>query len=81
MPSKANYVVIEDEDSYLVIDDIGPWSNFQTVTNAAEEVIKELLPRLNGRRLYYYDSDDEISELMIEAGGFAGFAFGGPADV
>lgn len=78
MPSKANYDVVEQTGDYVVIRDLGPWTNYQTITNAAEEVIKELLPTLEGRRLYYYDSSGDIGELMISDGGFAGFAFGGP---
>ena len=78
MPSRANYAVVDDSDDILVIKDIGPWSNYPTVTNDAEAVVEELSPRLNGRRLYYFDSDKEIGELFIKDGIFNGYSFGGP---
>ena len=83
MSSKANYSIVDDSDNILVIKDVGPWSKFQTITNAAEEVVKELAPiPLNGRRLYYYDSDGDISELLVtECGEFNGFAAGSPYDL
>ncbi len=55
--AKANYTVVKDSQTQLCIQDVGPWDQFQTVTNAAEEVVAELWPVLNGRQLFYYDSD------------------------
>lgn len=48
-----------------------------SVTNDAEHVVAELrkgnmLPP--GRRLYYYDSADDLSEIQWNEEGFAGFA-------
>ena len=80
MPSKANYSVIEDCNEHVILSDVGPWSNFPTITNDADAVVKEWVLRLNGRRLYYFDSDNEIAELLIRDNKFAGFGFGGPYD-
>jgi hypothetical protein len=66
----------------LIIVDLGPWDQFVSVTNAAEEVVEELvkagkLP--HGRRLLYYDSDSQLDEIVMEGGKFKGFAF--PKDI
>ncbi len=84
---RANYEVVEDRAGEpLVIRDLGPWDEYPTVTNAAEEVVAELftggkLP--GGRRLFYFDSErtDEapegnLDELVHEGGVFKGFAPG-----
>ena len=71
-----NYEVIEQSDKRILIRDIGPWDIFLTVTNGAEYVVKELAPILNGRRLEYYDSEGELTELMIKDGKFVGFGAG-----
>ena len=79
MPSnRARFDVVEDGDNVLIIQDIGPWSNYPSVTNDAEAVVRSLAPVLNDRRLYYYDSEGDICELRVVDGKFAGFAFGGP---
>jgi len=68
-----NYEIIEQTDEYVLIRDIGPWDIFPTVTNGAEEVVGELAQMLNGRRLEYYDSEGERTELLVSGGAFAGF--------
>lgn len=70
---KANYELVEQTTEYILIRDIGPWDQYLTITNAAEEVIAELLPMLKGRRLKYIDSHGERAVLRIENGKFAGF--------
>lgn len=76
MRRSAQYVIVEDTDTALVIRDVGPWDMYLTVTNAAEEVVEELAPRLKGRRLFYYDSDGNKDELVVRDGIFVGFAPG-----
>lgn len=77
----ANYLVL-DRDALLagmpafVIRDVGPWDSFPTVTNDAEWVVEQLAPELEGRRLFYYDSDGELDELVIVDGRFSGYAPG-----
>jgi hypothetical protein len=71
--SAARYIVIEDKPDHVTILDVGPWDKYKTVTNAAEEVVAELLPMLHGRRLDYIDSEGERAVLKIKDGKFAGF--------
>lgn len=73
MKARANFAVVEDAPAHIIIQDIGPWEVFPTVTNDAEAVVAELAPTLKGRRLLYYDSDGELDELMVKDGKFAGF--------
>ena len=89
MNRRANYSIWSVEDDRVVIMDEGPWDVYLSVTNAAEQVVQELLPRLGGRRLFYYDSGGDYSELLIKDGKFAGFInnqkepcpdCGGPSD-
>ena len=68
-----NYKIITSTDEYILIQDIGPWDTFPTVTNRVEEVVEELAERLNGRRLFYIDSDSETDEILHTAGKFTGF--------
>jgi hypothetical protein len=75
---RANYDILEFEsnDQELIILDLGPWNKFSTVTNAAEQVVRELAPTLQGRRLLYYDSEGRLDEIVVINGEFAGFAPG-----
>lgn len=69
-----NYEIVSEDQECVVIRDIGPWDQCPTVTNAAEEVVKQLEPILKGRRLEYYDSEGQRDQLLIKDGRFAGFA-------
>lgn len=74
----ANWKVVEDMPERFVIQDVGPWENHPTITNDAEEVVKQVAPVLRGRRLLYYDSDGQMYELLVdkESGNFIGFSPG-----
>ena len=72
--TKANYRIVESTFEYVLIEDLGPWDRNPTVTNAAEEVVADMLPVLNGRRLDYIDSAGDRATILIEDGKFAGFA-------
>lgn len=79
MGRKANYIILQETASRIVIRDVGPWDRHFTVTNDAENVVLELakqgkLPA--GRRLFYYDSENDLDEILIKNGKFAGFAPG-----
>ena len=78
MGKPANYEIVEAESSsiILVIRDIGPWDVHFTITNDVENVVEALhsagqLPR--GRRLWYYDSEGCLDELLVKNGRYAGF--------
>ena len=70
---EANYKVIESTDERIVLLDIGPWDRYMTITNAAESVVADL-GDIGSRRVFYYDSDSELTELLVKNGRFAGFA-------
>ena len=74
MKPSPRYNIIRESPTEVLIMDIGPWTQFPTVTNRAEQVVEELFPRLRGRRLYYVDSEGIVGELLIKDGKFAGFA-------
>ena len=73
----ANYTIVADNEKELVIMDVGPWDQYPTITNSAEEVVEQLAGRLNGRRLMYYDSDNHLNQLLVKDERFAGFRHGG----
>lgn len=71
---KPHYEIVSEDQDCVLIKDLGPWSQHPTVTNAAEEVVEQLVPMLNGRRLEYYDSEGQRDQLLVKDGKFAGFA-------
>ncbi len=73
---KANFRVREDVFDHIVLEDIGPWDKYMTITNAAENVIEEVERRwgIRNRRVFYYDSEGVLTELLVKDGKFAGFA-------
>ena len=38
----ANYEIVEDSQDCLLIQDIGPWDRYPTITNSVEEVVRQL---------------------------------------
>lgn len=69
-----NFEIVKETKELVLIRDLGPWECFPTITNGAEEVVAALAPKLNGRRLEYYDSEGVRDQLLVEDGRFAGFA-------
>lgn len=74
----AKFSAVEELPDRLVIRDEGPWSRYPTVTNDAEFVVDFCVKNgLNGRRLFYIDSEGQTDELVVNAyGQFAGFRAG-----
>ena len=70
-----NYECVHCDNEILVLRDRGPWCTFPTITNAAEQLVEFLLPTLGTRRLWYYDSRGELTEIVVADGRFAGFRF------
>jgi len=71
------YMVVSSNPMALTIKDVGPWEKHMTVTNAAEVVVDELFASgllKEGQRLLYYDSEEQLDEILIEKRAFAGFA-------
>ncbi len=77
-PPKCNYVIEKSEPNLLIIRDIGPWSEYMSVTNGAERVVEELHDRglLGNKQLLYYDSEGQLDELKHNGRNFTGFAPG-----
>lgn len=76
---KSNYALLSITDTEVLIEDLGPWDQYATVTNDAEAVVAELhkLGKLGPRRLFYLDSDGNRDEIRHDgAGRFLGFAAG-----
>ena len=78
MSEHALWTIIEEPfaggTSPLVIRDVGPWDQRLTITNDAEYVVERLAPRLaEGQRLFYFDSENVLTELVVKEGKFAGF--------
>ena len=71
---QAQFAIVDQTPFAMIIRDIGPWDRHFTVTNDAEGVVKRLAPILNGRRLFYFDSEGELGELLVKQSKFAGFA-------
>ena len=73
----AAFVTVKNTADALIIRDVGPWSSRPTVTNDAEGVIEFLLETEQikpAQRLFYYDSEGQLDELLIHGGKFTGFA-------
>jgi len=73
---RAHFEIEHTLTDILVIRDVGPWDQHPSVTNDAEAVVQHLLQTGElrpGERLLYYDSEGDLSELLIENGAFAGF--------
>jgi hypothetical protein len=49
--------------------------------NDAEAVVRTIAPSLNGRRLFYFDSQNSLDELKADRFGFAGFAPGASEEI
>ena len=83
MPRQANYEIVENKHASggpLTIRDLGPWDKHPSVTNVAEEVVTELVAggALHvDQRLFYYDSEGQLDEIVVRAGRFVGFRFDG----
>lgn len=75
MKRSAQFRVESFDPERLVIRDLGPWSIFPSVTNDAEGVLKRLSPA-PGQRVFYYDSEGQLDELVHENGRFVRFAPG-----
>ncbi len=74
---RAHIKFIKSTEKLLVIEDIGDWTRFPTVTNDAEGVVEWLYNNnlITGKELFYYDSDGELSELLHDNGKFVGFRY------
>jgi len=73
--NSANYRIIRTTEAYILLEDLGPWSQHPTITNDAEQVVEAVAVQLGNRRLLYYDSEGDLTELKHTNGKFTGFGF------
>jgi hypothetical protein len=74
----ANYEIIEDTPIRMVIRDLGPWDQHKTITENAENVVRDLWlnHKLYDRRLFYYDKQGDFGEIKHNAAQHTGFVWG-----
>lgn len=61
----------------VVIRDLGPWDQYKTVTNDAENVVEFLVEAevlRPGDRLFYFDSSGQLDEILVKDGRFVAIA-------
>lgn len=76
----AQFECVQEETTAdcLIIRDVGD-GTVLSVTNDADRVVEKLRAigcLRKGRRLMYYDSENNLDEIVIENGRFAGFRLG-----
>lgn len=74
---RAVYRIVKDTVERIWIEDMCDRFNCPTVTNDAENVIKDLLEKnliSVGKRVYYTDSEGRVGELCHDGRVFTGFA-------
>lgn len=86
--ARANYEIVPKSETpssllamglTLVIRDLGPWDRYPTVTNDVEKVVRELVDfgyLEPTARLFYWDSDGRLDQILVVGGQFYGFKAG-----
>lgn len=74
---RCTFEIVRVTEKFMLIRDTG---GMVSVTNQADQVVKNLRSALGGRRLFYYDSEGALDELCMEDGKFSHFGFLSPAD-
>lgn len=86
MSRHARFEILMVSREKILIRDVGPWSQYPTITNDAENVVAEMIAdikyngffiQLGNRRSFYEDSEGKIDELVVRDGKFDGFKSGG----
>ena len=69
-----NYRILKVNYTDIVISDISNSTGAKSITNSAEEVVKELCQLFDhNKKIMYYDSDGNLGELVHENGVFKNF--------
>jgi len=61
-----NFKITKSTKSTLVLEDVGPWDTHMTITNGVEDVLHELSSTLDRRRLFYWDSDGNFTQIIYQ---------------
>jgi len=73
---KAVFKIVENNNSYILIEDLANQLNTMSITNDAEDVIKYLTEKYNiqNKVIYYIDTDNRVDILEHDNfGNFTGF--------
>jgi len=72
------YEVVGADERCVVIRDVGHIHRCLTITNDAEGIVRAVshAEALGDRRLFYFDSDGRLDELLHVGSVFVGFAPG-----
>ena len=72
MSRSPSCIILFSDDQMLVVKDRGLDTQL-TITNGAEEFIRDIAPTLESRRLFYYDTNGVLDELIVKDGSFYDF--------
>ena len=70
---RSNYVINSEDENQIVLKDLGPWDQYLTITNDAENIIEELSAEQKEKIIYYFDSNSVLTELLVLDGKLKGF--------
>lgn len=73
---KSNYEIVSQSKDFVVLRDIGPWDHYMTITNNADDIVADLFKTgmlTVNKRLLYYDSENNLDEILLTNKQFAGF--------
>lgn len=73
---RSNFQVVSQDSLQMTLRDLGPWDQFMTITNNAEDVVRYCHEKLclGDRRLQYEDSEGVLTELLHDGPVFRGFS-------
>ena len=75
---RSNFTIISNAPEVIILQDLGPWDHFSTITNDAEAVVKYLFKSgqaTGTKQIVYCDSDGENTKLNHDGiGNFTGFS-------
>ncbi len=73
--ANKNYRIVNESDSYILIEDISRSTGGKTVTNDAERVVSELIQFHNAKNkmILYRDTDGYTDQLLHDGKKFLSF--------
>ena len=79
---KSNFSIVVDTEDLIVLEDLGPWHTYQTITNDAEAVVEYLYNSglaSGSKKIVYFDSEYIATELNHDGvGNFIAFGIPSP---
>lgn len=74
---RSNFTILTNTAQVIVLEDLGPWDHFKTITNDAEAVVQYLFKSNQAtgtKQIVYFDSEGEATQLGHDGkGNFTGF--------